>query len=55
MNAAFHSEYGPPDVLELRDIDAPVLKDDEVLVRVRAAGVNPPDWAGVHGVRLRRQ
>ena len=27
-----------------------MVKDDEVLVRVRAAAVNPPDWAGVHGV-----
>ena len=44
------SEYGSPDVLELTDIDKPVVKDDEVLVRVHAAAVNPPDWAGVHGV-----
>jgi NADPH:quinone reductase-like Zn-dependent oxidoreductase len=44
-----HSRYGSPDVLELRDIDKPAVKDDEVLVRVRAAAVNPPDWAGVHG------
>ena len=45
-----HSEYGSPDVLEFKDIERPVVKDDEVLVRVRAAAVNPPDWAGVHGV-----
>jgi NADPH:quinone reductase-like Zn-dependent oxidoreductase len=44
-----HSRYGSPDVLELRDIDKPTVKDGEVLVRVRAAAVNPPDWAGVHG------
>ena len=44
------SEYGSPDVLELKDIDKPAIRDDEVLVRVRAAAVNPPDWAGVHGV-----
>ena len=42
-------EYGSPEVLELQDIDRPSIKDDEVLVRVRAAAVNPPDWAGVHG------
>ncbi len=44
-----HSRYGASDVLELADIDRPVVKDDKVLVRVRAAAVNPPDWAGVHG------
>jgi NADPH:quinone reductase-like Zn-dependent oxidoreductase len=49
VKAVVHSAYGSPDVLELRDIDTPALKDDEVRVRVRAAAVNPPDWAGVHG------
>jgi len=32
------------------DIDPPVVNDDEVLVRVRGAAVNPPAWAGVTGV-----
>lgn len=50
MKAVVQSEYGSPDVMELKDIDKPSFKDDEVLVRVRAAAVNPPDWAGVHGV-----
>jgi NADPH:quinone reductase-like Zn-dependent oxidoreductase len=50
VKAVVNSEYGSPDVLELRDVDKPAVKDDEVLVRVRAAAVNPPDWAGVHGV-----
>ncbi|MBE0527695.1 MAG: NAD(P)-dependent alcohol dehydrogenase, partial [Thermoleophilia bacterium] len=50
LKAAVQSTYGSPDVLELKDIDKPVVKDDEVLVRVHAAAVNPPDWAGVHGV-----
>ena len=50
MKAVVQSEYGSPDVLKLKDIDKPVVKDDEVLVRVHAAAVNPPDWAGVHGV-----
>jgi NADPH:quinone reductase-like Zn-dependent oxidoreductase len=45
-----HDAYGPPEVLELREIDRPALGADHVLVRVRAAALNPPDWAGVHGV-----
>ena len=50
MKAVVQREYGAPEVLEFKDIDQPVVKDDEVLVRVNAAAVNPPDWAGVHGV-----
>ena len=50
MKAVVQNEYGSPEVLEFKDIDKPVVKDDEVLVHVRAAAVNPPDWAGVHGV-----
>jgi NADPH:quinone reductase-like Zn-dependent oxidoreductase len=50
MKAVVQSEYGSPDVLKFTDIDKPVVMDDEVLVRVHAAAVNPPDWAGVHGV-----
>jgi len=37
MKAIVYHEYGSPDVLELRDIDKPLVKDDEVLVRVHAA------------------
>ncbi len=44
MKAIAYHEYGSPDVLELQDIDKPVVKDDEVLVRVRAASPNPYDW-----------
>jgi len=50
MEAMVHDAYGPPEVLELREIERPALDDDQVLVRVRAAAVNPPDWAGLHGV-----
>jgi NADPH:quinone reductase-like Zn-dependent oxidoreductase len=39
MKAMVRDAYGPPDVLELRDIDLPECADDEVLVRVRAADV----------------
>ena len=43
MKAIVRSSYGSPDVLELRDIAKPVVKDDEVLVRVRASSVNTAD------------
>jgi NADPH:quinone reductase-like Zn-dependent oxidoreductase len=50
VKAVVQTRYGSPEVLEFRDIEKPQVKDDEVLVAVRAAAVNPPDWAGVHGV-----
>jgi NADPH:quinone reductase-like Zn-dependent oxidoreductase len=50
LKAIVYQEYGPPDVLELQDIDKPVVEDDEVLVRVRAASVNPADWHFMRGV-----
>jgi NADPH:quinone reductase-like Zn-dependent oxidoreductase len=42
--------FGPPDVLELREIDEPRAGDGEVLVRVRAASVNPADWYAMTGM-----
>ncbi len=44
MKAIVQDTYGSPDVLELRDIDKPVVGDDEVLVRVHAAGVDQGVW-----------
>ncbi len=44
MKAIVQDTYGSPDVLELRDIDKPVVGDDDVLVRVHAAGVDPGVW-----------
>jgi len=49
MKAIRYYRYGPPDVLELRDIGRPAVGDDEVLVRVRAASVNPLDWHFMRG------
>jgi NADPH:quinone reductase-like Zn-dependent oxidoreductase len=43
MKAAFQDRYGPPDVVEVRDVDVPVPEDDQVLVRVVAASVNRAD------------
>jgi NADPH:quinone reductase-like Zn-dependent oxidoreductase len=44
MKAVVQDTYGSPDVLELREIDRPVVGDDELLVRVHAAGVDPGVW-----------
>jgi NADPH:quinone reductase-like Zn-dependent oxidoreductase len=49
MKAAVRDKYGSPDVVELREIEKPSPTDDEVLVRIRAASVNPADWYSVTG------
>jgi NADPH:quinone reductase-like Zn-dependent oxidoreductase len=50
LKAITYQSYGSPDVLELQEIDEPVVKDDEVLVGVRAASVNPRDWHFMRGL-----
>ncbi|MGH3390306.1 MAG: NAD(P)-dependent alcohol dehydrogenase [Actinomadura sp.] len=56
MKAWTWDRYGSPDVLTLRDMDEPEIARDEVLVRMRAASVNPYDWRHVradpHLVRM---
>jgi len=54
MKAIVHERYGRPDVLELRDVDKPVVEDDQVLVRVHASSVNPVEWYGVTGLHFAR-
>ena len=49
MKAIVQARYGSPDDLELRDIETPVVGDDDVLVRVRAASVHPDVWHVVTG------
>jgi NADPH:quinone reductase-like Zn-dependent oxidoreductase len=49
MKAIAQERYGSPDDLELRDLDKPLVGDDEVLVRVRAASVHPDVWHVVSG------
>lgn len=44
MKAITQQQYGGPDVLELTEQPAPKVGPDQVLVRVRSAGVNPVDW-----------
>ena len=51
MKALVQERYGEPrDVLEVREVDQPVPRDDEVLVRVRAASVHIGDVFGIRGV-----
>jgi NADPH:quinone reductase-like Zn-dependent oxidoreductase len=49
MKAIVYREYGSPDVLELQETPTPVVKDDQVLVSVHAASVNPLDWHFMRG------
>ncbi len=49
MKAIVYDNYGSLDLLELRDIDEPAVADDEVLVRVRAAGLHVGDCFSVRG------
>ena len=44
MKAIVYERYGSPDVLECKEIDKPSPGDDEVLIKVRAAALNPLDW-----------
>ena len=49
MTAIVCDVYGAPEVLMLEDIARPVVKDNDVLVRVRAASVNVADWLILRG------
>ena len=49
MKAIVYSNYGPPDVLRYEEIDKPDAGDNEVLIKVRAASVNPLDWHFMRG------
>ncbi len=44
MKAIRQHEFGGPEVLRYEDAPIPELKRGEVLVRVHAVGINPPDW-----------
>jgi NADPH:quinone reductase-like Zn-dependent oxidoreductase len=49
MKAIRYYTYGSPDVIKLQDVDMPEIADDCVLVRVKAASVNPLDWHYMRG------
>jgi NADPH:quinone reductase-like Zn-dependent oxidoreductase len=52
MKAFIYEKYGPPETLRLAEVDKPAPDADHVLVKVRAASVNPADWHVLRGKPL---
>src|SRR5512137_2507818 len=44
MKAILHTKYGPPHLLQLQEVERPTPKEDQVLVKVRAASLNAGDY-----------
>ena len=44
MKGVVYTKYGSPDVLQIKEIEKPIPKDDEVLIKVHAASINSWDW-----------
>lgn len=49
MQAIVYTKYGAPDVLSLQEVEKPIPKDNEVLVKIHSASINDWDWGLLHG------
>jgi NADPH:quinone reductase-like Zn-dependent oxidoreductase len=49
MKAIVCNRYGSPDALKCEEVEKPIARDDEVLIKVRAASVNPLDCSSMRG------
>ncbi|MCH8050134.1 alcohol dehydrogenase catalytic domain-containing protein, partial [Patescibacteria group bacterium] len=49
MKAIVYTKYGPPDVLKLEEVEKPIPKDNEVLIKVYASSINDWDWNLLRG------
>ena len=52
MKAVVYTKYGPPDVLELKEVEKPAPKDNEVLIKVHASSVSPMDFRFRQGTTI---
>ncbi len=49
MKAIVYQKYGPPDVLKLEEVEKPIPRDDEVLIKIHAVSINDWDWMALIG------
>lgn len=52
MKVVLYTEYGPPNVLQIKEVAKPTPADDEVLIKIRAVSLNRSDWEGLIGKPL---